>query len=494
MIDLFFIPVAVLYLAVVSLLFIFGVNFFYLTYLAIRKPMSGEATPMKGSLPKVTVQLPFYNELYVAERLVKAAANLDYPSDLLEIQVLDDSSDETGKILQSLVTRLQAEGVDICYLHRNIRTGYKAGALAEGAAQAKGEFLAVFDADFIPPADFLRRAIPSFSNPRVAFVQARWGHLNANYSLLTRLQSLAIDAHFIIEQTARSAGRYWFNFNGTAGIWRKQAIQDSGGWKWDTLTEDLDLSYRAFLHGWQAVYLPDLEVPAELPVNFNAYRRQQHRWARGSLECALRLIPQVWKSPLPLSKKVEASLHLSGYGIHLLLFALAILYPGVVLLAQNHPVLVNLFGITALLSLTGLAPTVFFVVAQKQLGRGWLRLLPTILFMTALGSGMMMNTARAAIQIIRRQAGIFERTPKFGITHERQNWNRQKHYQLNVDGIVLGELLLALWNIGTLAMALRAGDWGIGLYAAIFSTGLFYVAGMSISQSVVVALNRQEIT
>jgi cellulose synthase/poly-beta-1,6-N-acetylglucosamine synthase-like glycosyltransferase len=483
MMNLFFFLIAVLYLAVVAILFAFGVNFFYLTFLASRSFVAKPLGPLAEFLPKVTVQLPFYNELYVAERLVKAAARLDYPPDLLEIQVLDDSTDETSAIMRQLVNQLQASGIDIIYLHRAERTGFKAGALANGLSLAKGDFVAIFDADFVPPADFLRRALPSLGNPRVAFVQARWGHLNPNYSILTRLQSLAIDAHFIVEQTARSSGRYWFNFNGTAGVWRKQAIIEAGGWRWDTLTEDLDLSYRAFLHGWQAVYLPDLEVPAELPVTFSAYRRQQHRWARGSLECAIKLIPQVWKSPLPVSKKIEASLHLSGYGIHLLLFALAILYPAVVVLAQHYPALVNLFGFSVLLSLTGFAPTIFFIVAQKQLGRDWLRLLPAIFFMTALGSGMMTNTVHAALQILTGKAGVFERTPKYGIILDRQDWKHKKRYQLGLDSMVLVELLLALWNIGTLVLALRAGDWGIGLYACIFSIGLLFVAGMSVSQS-----------
>jgi hypothetical protein len=249
------------------------------------------------------------------------------------------------------------------------------------------------------------------------------------------------------------------------------------------LTEDLDLSYRAFLRGWQAVYLPDLEVPAELPVSFNAYRRQQHRWARGSLECALRLIPQVWASRLPLSKKLEASLHLSGYGIHLLLFSLAILYPAVLLLSQRYPILVNLFGVSILFSATGFAPSLFFVAAQKKLGRNWLRLLPAILFMTAFGSGMMLNTVRAAAQVLSRRPGVFERTPKYGITREHQDWKTRQRYHLGIDGLVFAELLLAIWNLGTLVFSVSAGDWGIALYAGIFSAGLLFVAALSVSQS-----------
>lgn len=473
-----------MYITVVIIQFVYGINFFYLTYLAVRKKPARVPAQEKDFLPRVTVQLPFFNEFYVAERLVKTVSRLDWPPELLEIQVLDDSTDETAEILRRLVEQLRKQGVDIVYLHRQQRTGYKAGALAEGTAVAKGEFMAIFDADFVPPADFLRRAIPSFCDSRVAFVQARWGHLNPGYSLLTRLQSLSIDAHFVVEQTARSQGNYWFNFNGTAGVWRKQAVLDAGGWKWDTLTEDLDLSYRAFLHGWKAVYLPDLEVPAELPVSINAYRRQQNRWARGSLECAVRLIPQVWRSSLSLPKKVEATLHLTGYGIHLLLFTLTILYPVVLLMSEHSPLIVKMFGISALFSLTGLAPTIFFVAAQRRLGRNWLKLLPTILFLTALGSGMMVNTARAVYQVLRGKAAVFERTPKYGIIQDSQDWKHQKRYHLGIESVVLAELALALWNIGTLALSISVGDWGIGLYATVFSVGLLFVAGMSISQSI----------
>ena len=282
MLDLLFIPSAILYLLVVGALFVYGVNFFYLTYITLRDRKAKQPEPPLDELPQVTVQLPIYNEMYVAERLIAAAAALDYPRSLLEIQVLDDSNDETEEIVARKVAQLQRQGFHISHLHRTRRNGYKGGALAEGLQQAQGAFIAIFDADFIPGEDFLRRTLPHFSDRRVAFVQTRWGHVNRDYSLLTQLQSLAIDAHFMVEQYARWRAGLWFNFNGTAGIWRKSAMLEAGGWRSDTLTEDLDLSYRAFLHGWKAVYLRDVEVPAELPVSFNAYRRQQGRWARGS--------------------------------------------------------------------------------------------------------------------------------------------------------------------------------------------------------------------
>jgi cellulose synthase/poly-beta-1,6-N-acetylglucosamine synthase-like glycosyltransferase len=485
MLDVLFIPVAIVYLAVVGMLFIYGVNFFYLTYIAWRERACAVDPPRMTEWPLVTVQLPIYNELYVAERLIDAAASLDYPAHLLEIQVLDDSTDETVNIVHHTVERLRAQGVNIIHLHRVERTGFKAGALAEGLACAQGEFLAIFDADFVSPSDFLKRSLPYFQDSHIAFIQARWGHLNRDYSLLTLLQSLAIDAHFMVEQFARSRGGYWFNFNGTAGIWRRAAIEDAGGWTAETLTEDLDLSYRAFLRGWQALYLRDLEVPAELPVSFSAYRRQQHRWARGSLECALKLIPQVWEGQLPFPKKLEASLHLTGYSVHLLLWALTLLYPLVLLLSVRYPGLITLFGIAFLFNATAFAPALFFTVAQQQLGRRWWRLLPLILFITALGAGMMLNTLRAALQIFWKPQSLFERTPKFGIVSKKEDWTRRR-YQLGLDPIVYFELAFALLNLGTVGLAIYVNNWVIAVYATLFCVGLFFTSGFTIAQAVVV--------
>ena len=485
MLDLLLIPVAVIYLAVIGALFIYGVNFFYLTYLALRNRAHAADSVSLGPWPRVTVQLPIYNELYVAERLIDAAANLDYGADLLEIQVLDDSTDETVEIARHAVERWQSRGIRIVHLHRSNRVGYKAGALANGLEHAHGEFLAIFDADFIPPRDFLRRTLGHFANPRVAFVQTRWGHVNRDYSVFTFLQALAIDAHFMVEQFARSRSGYWFNFNGTAGVWRRAALEDAGGWTSDTLTEDLDLSYRAFLRGWQAVYLREVEVPAELPVSFSAYRRQQHRWARGSFECARKLLPQVWHAPISLAQKVEATLHLTGYGVHLLLAALVVLYPFVLLLSQRYPGLVSIFGIALIFNVTTFAPTVFFVIAQQQLGRRWWRLIPMILCITVLGAGMMLNTARAALQISLNPNGVFERTPKFGIAQRKEDWRRRR-YQVRLDRIVFFELAFALFNIGTALLALLLGNWAIALYTLLFCLGLLFTSGVTILQTVAV--------
>ncbi len=480
--EILLIPIAILYLVVVGMLFVYGINFFYLTYLSLRKPVSPKQPP-PDDWPMVTVQLPVYNERYVARRLIEAAASLDYPPGKLEIQLLDDSDDETIEIVANAVSEKQAEGVNIIHFHRKDRRGYKAGALAAGLKSARGEFLALFDADFIPPPGFLKAALPSFTDPQVAFVQTRWGHVNRNYNLLTFLQSLAIDAHFMVEQFARFSAGYWFNFNGTAGVWRKAAIEDAGGWRSDTLTEDLDLSYRAFLKGWKADYLRDVVVPAELPVSFSAYRRQQKRWAQGSLECAIRLIPQVWSRPLTLSQKIEATLHLTGYAVHLLLFALVLLYPAIIAISQDFAGLVSLFGIAAVFDLTAFAPTIFFLAAQKQLGGQFWKKLPSILFITALGAGMMLNTVRAALNIYSKHSSVFERTPKFGVFESSDKW-LEKKYQLKLDGLVFFEIGLAIVNIATLVMGLRAGNWLISLYSAIFATGLFFVALFSSLQSI----------
>jgi cellulose synthase/poly-beta-1,6-N-acetylglucosamine synthase-like glycosyltransferase len=486
MLDLLFIPSAILYMLVVGALFVYGVNFFYLTYITLRDRKIKQPAPALDELPPVTIQLPIYNEMYVAERLIAAAAAQDYPKSLLEIQVLDDSDDETQEIVARKVSQLQRQGFQIQHLQRTQRSGFKAGALATGLQQARGAFIAIFDADFIPGSDFLRRTLPHFYDPRVAFVQTRWGHVNRDYSLLTRLQSLAIDAHFMVEQFARYQTGLWFNFNGTAGIWRKAAMLDAGGWRSDTLTEDLDLSYRAFFNGWKAVYLRDVEVPAELPVSFNAYRRQQGRWARGSLECAVKFIPQVWSKPIPLRQKVQATLHLSGYCVHLLLAALVFLYPLVLEISRHYPALITLFGIGFFFNLTAFAPTMFFVVAESQLGRRVWSNLPVILFVSAMGTGMMVNTLRAAAGMAFNRKGTFERTPKFGIVQRNQSW-MNRHYQLKLDPIVFPELAFALANTATVALAIHQHNWMIAVYACLFCVGLFFTSGMTISQSLSVA-------
>lgn len=470
--DLLFVPVLVAYLAILVALAAFGLNFIYLVWVALRSGDRVPPAPQPAQWPVVTVQLPIYNELYVARRLVDAVAALDYPAGHLEIQVLDDSTDETTQVVADALAAWRRQGVDIVHIRRGNREGYKAGALRHGLELSRGELVAILDADFLPQPDFLTALVPTLvADPGLAFVQARWGHVNRDSSLLTRLQALAIDGHFAIEQTARWASGKWFNFNGTAGIWRKAALQDAGGWRDDTLTEDLDVSYRAFLRGWRAAYVGTVVAPAELPVSYSAYRRQQHRWARGSFECAAMHLPPVWESDVSLGRKLSATLHLCGYGIHLLMLSLTVLYPVILAMSQGRQAMLAILGAMSVFNLTTFAPTLLFTVAQRRLGRPWLRQLPLVLLLSVFGAGLMVNTARAAVLAWRGGRNVFERTPKFDVREKRAHWQRLR-YQIALDRIVVAEAAVMLVNLATLVVAVRAGVWAIAAYAAIFSLGL----------------------
>src|SRR6188474_297709 len=313
------------YFFVLVILAVYGWHRYYLVYLYMKNKDRHPAPAGMERLPKVTVQLPIYNEMYVADRLIDAVCQLKYPRELLEIQVLDDSTDETQSVAERAVMRNALAGIDITYLHRTDRTGYKAGALDAAMKVAKGDFIAIFDADFIPSTDFLEKTVPYFGDDRIAMVQARWGHINDDYSLLTKIQSILLDGHFVLEHGSRNRSGLFFNFNGTAGIWRRTAIADAGGWQHDTLTEDLDLSYRAQLRGWQFIFLPDLVTPAEVPVEMNAFKSQQHRWAKGSIQTCRKLLPLILMSDLPLKVKAEAFFHLTANFNYLLMVLLSIL-------------------------------------------------------------------------------------------------------------------------------------------------------------------------
>src|SRR5712664_3079603 len=301
------------YFFVLIVLAVYGWHRYYLVYLYMKNRDKGpKASAPLDPLPVVTIQLPLYNEMYVADRLIDAVCRIEYPRELLEIQVLDDSTDETRSIAELAVRRFAADGIDIKYYHRGDRTGFKSGALEAGLKVARGEFVGIFDADFIPTADFLTQLMPHFRDPKVGMVQARWGHINQDYSLLTKIQAILLDGHFILEHGGRNRGGRFFNFNGTAGVWRRTAIHDAGGWQHDTLTEDLDLSYRAQMRGWRFVYLQDVVSPAEVPVEMNAFKSQQHRWAKGSVQTCKKLLPRVLASKLPWHIKLESVFHLTA--------------------------------------------------------------------------------------------------------------------------------------------------------------------------------------
>jgi len=477
----------ILYYLIVGIMMVYGINYLYLVYLSLRKKGSYPIPPQPENWPLVTVQLPIYNEMYVAERVVEAVAAFDYPRDRLEIQVLDDSTDETVDILRKTVARLQERGVRVLHIRRQNRAGFKAGALAEGTKQAHGEFVAIFDADFVPPSNFLKQTVPYLlAYPKLAFVQTRWEHLNDAYSMLTTVQSVAIDGHFSVEQIARSKGGFLFNFNGTGGLWRRIAIEEAGGWHSDTLTEDLDLSYRAFLKGWEAIYLADIKIPGELPVSYNGFRRQQNRWARGSFECANKLLPKVWTSrKLSLARKIEATLHLTAYGIHILLFLLMLIYPLVLRMGWYQSGPLSYWGVGVILTLTGFAPAALLFAGQRIKGKSGWKEIPAIVFLTLLGSGLMLNTLRAFLQIFQNRKAVFERTPKFGISQGAKDWTKQQ-YQIKFDPLTYFEIAFALLNVFTIYIAVMVGNYWFGFYAAFFATGLFFSVLLSIVQSIMV--------
>src|SRR6202047_404921 len=360
------------YFFVLIILAVYGWHRYYLVYLYMRhrdkEPRAGSALDPQ---PVVTIQLPLYNEMYVADRLIDAVCRIEYPRELLEIQVLDDSIDETRAIANQAVRRWADRGVDIKYIHRRNRTGFKAGALEAGLKTARGEVVGIFDADFIPTADFLLRLMPHFGDAEVGMVQARWGHINADYSLLTKIQAILLDGHFVLEHGGRNRGGRFFNFNGTAGVWRRSAIDDAGGWQHDTLTEDLDLSYRAQLRGWRFVFIADLIAPAEVPVEMNAFKSQQHRWAKGSIQTCRKLLPRILRSKLPLGVKAEAFFHLTANLNYPLMCILSVLmFPSMVIRYNMGWYEMLLIDIPLFFAAT-FSFCNFYTVCQREIYRDW---------------------------------------------------------------------------------------------------------------------------
>lgn len=429
--------------------------------------------------PRVTIQLPVYNERHVVERLIDACAQQAYPRHLLQIQVLDDSEDDTAVLINRRCAWWRSQGCQVEVVRRRHRAGFKAGALAYALPAATGEFIAIFDADFQPPPDFLRRTIPHFLTPdaaRVGFVQARWGHLNRDYSAITQSQALALDGHFVIEQDSRFAAGYLIGFNGSAGVWRRACIEDEavGGWQQDTLCEDLDLSYRAQLAGWRPVYLNDVIAPAEIPPQVSAYKRQQFRWAKGSVQTLRKLHRQVWTSPRPLVQRVSALLHLGNYLIHPMLLTLLLIIPPILLLGASPLSPVPLIGMTSF------GPPLLYAAGQMRLSRRtWWRRWAWLPLLTLLGMGVCLNNTRAVWQGLRGDGGEFQRTPKFHVEETGDNW-RASGYRLPVDRLLVGELLLMLYAV--FAAVLIAGREGwlsapfMLLYAASF--GAVALAGL----------------
>lgn len=474
---------AVVYFILLLMLSGYGLHRYLMLYLYYRHrgPSRPPATRF-ATLPVVTVQLPLYNESYVAERLLDAVAKLDYPRTRLEIQVLDDSTDNTPALVARRVTALRAAGLDIHHIRRPDREGFKAGALEHGLRSARGEFIAIFDADFVPSPDLLQRLIHYFSEPGVGMLQARWGHLNERYSLLTQVQSILLDAHFLIEQTARSRSGRFFNFNGTAGVWRRQCIVESGGWHSDTLAEDLDLSYRAQIRGWKFVFLPDVVVPAELPVEMNAFKTQQHRWAKGSVQTCKKMLPELWRSPLPLKIKLEGTVHLTSNFGYLLLLILCCLFRAAAsastLAATGGNTMTRLVLVDLPLFLAASGSVMaFYICAQKELHTHWWRRLAYVPLMMAVGIGLCVNNARAVLEAVFNHQTDFVRTPKYG-------GGGAPRAVPSLRGLIpYVELALAGYFSLALADCISSGRWAMLPFVIIMQSGFLYVGLMSLGQA-----------
>jgi hypothetical protein len=422
--------------------------------------------------PLVAVQLPVFNERDVVERIIEVTATLDYPRDRLEIQVLDDSTDDTTRLAEAACADLRARGFRASVLHRGDRTGFKAGALAAGLAATAAERIAIFDADFLPPADFLRRTVP-YLEAGVGMVQARWGHVNAADGLLTFLQAMLLDGHFVVEQAARYRGRRWLQFNGTAGIWRRDTIEVAGGWEHDTLTEDLDLSYRAQLAGERFVFLDDLVAPAEVPATMAAFKAQQHRWGKGMAQALRKTLGRVWRSPAPVGHKIEATLHLSSVLAYPVVAVVSVLLPLGLLLRYQGWMVVPWWVDLGLFLIATAAIASFYVVAAVGARRPHLglRILAVPLAM-ALGVGLAISQTRAVAVGLFGQTGVFVRTPKAGA-------QRRSSYRARVDGVAVVEVLMAVWLLVAAALAWWHGWSGALPFLLLFAFGYGLIGGQA---------------
>jgi len=438
--------ILVVYLLGLSILFGFGMHGIVMLYYYHKT--SKITTPeldLPEDLPNVTVQLPMYNEMYVIERLLAAVCNFDYPKDKLEIQVLDDSTDETVNIAKRLVNFYREQGYDINYIHRDNRQGFKAGALKHGLALAKGEFVAIFDADFVPKKDFLKKTIPQFNNKNVGCVQTRWEHLNEEYSLLTRALALALDGHFAIEQQVRNKAGFFIQFNGTAGIWRKNTIIDAGNWQEDTLTEDMDLSFRAQLKGWKFIFLNNVTSPAELPADINALKTQQFRWTKGAVETAKKIIPQVFKSDQPLKVKLESFILLTSNIVFPFIILVALLNIPLVIIKNNISGYDEYYTMMSIFVLASISTFLFYLYGQRALHLDWRKRL--LFFPIFLGGsmGMAVNNTKAVLEALINKKSGFERTPKYNIVNNTDDWRKKKYVQKTLKGTVIFELFLTLY-------------------------------------------------
>jgi cellulose synthase/poly-beta-1,6-N-acetylglucosamine synthase-like glycosyltransferase len=474
------IAVVVAYGVVLLVLSVYGSHRYFMAYLYYRHKYKLPVPQRRfEKLPRVTIQLPLFNEIFVVERLIAAVCRMDYPRDRLEVQVLDDSTDETQGIARACVERWRAQGVDVRYLHREGRRGFKAGALENGLRSATGELIAVFDADFVPTPDFLQRTVHFFTDERVGMVQVRWEHLNRGFSALTQVQGILLDAHFVIEHTARNRSGRFFNFNGTAGVWRRQTIASAGGWQHDTLTEDLDLSYRAQLAGWKFVFLPEVVAPAEIPVEMSAFKSQQHRWAKGSVQTALKLLPRIWRSELSREVKKEAFFHLTGNFAYLLMIPLAILMPIAVMVRVTCGWFEVLLLDVPFFAAATMSVCVFYVASQREIGASPWQRVKYLPFLMALGIGLSVNQARAVMEALLGHQTGFTRTPKLGVKVGGGSVARRR-YRAAVSLQPLVELGLAAYFTFAVLWVLDHEVYSSLPFLLLFQLGFGYVGLTSV--------------
>lgn len=469
---------SVIHALAVVWLSVYGFQAVFLTFLYWRH--RSDALPMApvsdAGWPRVAVQLPIFNERHVVERLIDAAAAFDYPLDRLEIQVLDDSTDDTTELAEQSAAVHRAQGLNIRVLRRSDRSGFKAGALAWGQAQTEAEFTAVFDADFRPNPEFLRRAIGALmAQPTAGMVQARWAHLNESYSPLTRVQALALDGHFVVEQTGRNRSGFLINFNGSGGVWRRECIQAAGGWQSDTMTEDMDLSYRAQLAGWRCLYMPDLEAPAELPPQMEAFKRQQARWAQGSTQCLRKLGGPILRSELTPAQKAMAFVHIASYLTQPVMILL--LLASLPLAWTAH----TASGIVGWLWLASFGPPLLYTVAQGRLHPDWGKRMLYFPLLAAVTVGITWSTSCAVWQGLTGWGGRFLRTPKFRLEGTAGDW-AESTYRLKPSGTLLGEVALLAYALVAVFAALQSGSFGMVPFLLLYVIGFAVVASSSLLQ------------
>lgn len=478
--------ILIFYLISLLVLFGFGMHGLVLLYYYHKtQKIQPPKYDLPEELPRVTVQLPIYNEVYVVERLIRHVCNFDYPKGKLEVQVLDDSTDETQELAQCLVQEYRQKGFDIHYIHRNNREGFKAGALRYGLELATGEFIAIFDADFTPQPDFILKTIPYFQNPEVGMVQTRWGHINEDYSILTRSAALSLDAHFVLEQQVRNKAGFFINFNGTAGIWRKETIMNAGNWQPDTLTEDLDLSYRAQLKGWKFVFLNDVVSPAELPADINALKTQQFRWTKGAVETAKKILPLLLKAKLPLKVKLEGFVHLTSNIVFPFILIVATLNVPLVIIKNSVEGIDLYYNMMSIFVLASIASFLFYLFSQKAIHLDWrYRILFFPVFLAG-SMGFAINNTKAVIEALMGKKSGFARTPKYRIVSSKDDWRFKKYVQKKINSTVFLEILLSIYYIFGIGISIYYLEIAAIPFQLLFLLGFGTVGYMSIKHALV---------